>query len=232
MRNVFLILVIAMMIGFVSCEKENYVPTKEEVSFEKGDDVRLKSKSTANISRSRMVSYALTYSEHWSSCTHEYGDERKRCTAYYNTNYVNYASSWSDCANFVSQTLKYGYLSEDAIWKYNSGYPSNAWVGANALYNYLTTYYYTSIYSVTGITDIDYSYYLDDAEVGDLVFYLRSDNGYSGSDHVMVVTGVVTGSNGANNIKLTGHTYNERNYRFNENYLQYYPNKTYRIVKL
>ncbi len=230
------IVAIVLTIGFTSCEKDDFeqgIPQRQDKnSF--GKDMLKSAKSTANISRSRMVNYALTYTEQWTLCNHVNGNDRKWCTKKYNLNYKNYATSQKDCANFASQVLKYGRLPEDSTWKYNNGNSTNAWVGARALYNYLTEKYQSSVYLVTGTTDIDYSYYLDDAKVGDLVFYLKSDNGNSSSDsdHVSIVTGVVTGIRGATNIKLSGHTNNERNYGFNENYLQYYPNKTYRIVRL
>lgn len=221
---------IVMAMSFVGCDKHETIEPDSISQEEIIPPANLK--LSAVYTRSRVVSYALTYSEEWTSCTHESGDERKRCTEYYNANYINYASSWADCANFVSQCFKYGNLSEDATWKYNNGSPTNAWIGANAFYNYLTSKYSTSIYSVTGLTDIDYSYYLDDAAVGDLVFYLKSDNNNSGTDHVMIVTGVPTNGDGAYDIKLTGHTWNNRNLSFNTYFLQANPSTTYRIVKL
>lgn len=90
------------------------------------------------------VSYMLMYTSNPTSCTvcGNSDCKSKANTSKYNSNYKNYASSHSDCANYISQALSNGGIPEDNTWKPES----NAWIGVTALTNYMVkNAYWTSV---------------------------------------------------------------------------------------
>lgn len=135
----------------------------------------------------------------------------------------------SDCANFVSQSLLAGLGSSemDETWYHNGTYwPSDAWIKVTDFYNWIKGKYQTTEIVVNGPQDLDYSYYLDYAEVGDVVFSLSSDGMDS---HVMIVTGFYYSGGHLTGILVSGHTRNYLNKSFNDILST---NDIYRIIKL
>ena len=108
----------------------------------------------------------------------------------YNPAYSSWKGRGGDCANFASQCLTAGGLSQDGTWQPYTG----AWLGANNLRLYLIARGDCTGYSTVSVNNIT---------IGDLV-WSRGEDG-TGYGHVMVVTAV---SNIG--INICGHT-NDRN---------------------
>lgn len=84
-------------------------------------------------SNSSAVAYATTYTSNPSSCNLHTNCGNRVDTTKYNSSYTNYASSHSDCANYMSQCLYAGGIPSDSTW-----YPgSTAWINVSALCNYM-----------------------------------------------------------------------------------------------
>lgn len=125
-----------------------YPPTREELKargyamMEYYSDVALSEASKMagtkaadfSYNNTAAVAYAVKYTSNPSSCSFH----QKNCGKYvdttkYNSAYANYASTHTDCANYISQCLHAGGIPTDATWYAGS----LAWINVSELCNYM-----------------------------------------------------------------------------------------------
>ena len=120
----------------------------------------------------------------------------------YNTSYTSFKGSGGDCANFVSQCLYAGGISQSNTWKPYE----KAWIGALSIKRY-----FVDTLGCTLITSPSAS----QVAVGDIMWYNEGD-------HVTIVTSIVDGIP-----HICGHTYDVRD---SANWKQGY--STYAVIKM
>lgn len=132
------------------------------------------------------VDYMKKYTSNPSSCNACGNSEcgQRVDTTKYNSKYTNYASSHSDCANYVSQALSAGGLPTDSTWRAGS----NAWIGVTSLINYMTSNGYWNSVNYTNVG------------LGDIL-------SFSSGSHVVMIT-----SFDGTTYKYSGHTNDRLNY--------------------
>jgi hypothetical protein len=144
--------------------------------------------ATTNYFRWNARSYAVYWSSN-PSPTSQCGTTLRRDTTKWNPSYqylwdANDTIRCNNCADYVSQALRNGALPTDSTW--NPSLASAAWVGVNALRDYLDNKY-------AGVYFISFS----SLQVGDLTIIP--------SQHVAMVTNV-------NPHQVSGHTNDRVNY--------------------
>ena len=215
----------------VSCEKDEIMQSQTEKKVEKQEKVgSLKSgKIYAYYNINQAVSYALSYTEQWTRCTHQTGNNRRFCSHSYNHQYKYWNNPPNtDCANFVSQVLKAGGLINDISgngyadqWYYkNQGTStttddrnSTTWQRAQELYDFLKNKYYTEeiVLTSNSLFYSNFSFF----EKGAIVCSYHNDVWDSGNNqmgkitHVAIITGKTSRS-----AYISAHTNNNRNYSF------------------
>jgi len=125
----------------------------------------------------------------------------RRYALTYNSSYASYKGRGGDCANFASQCICAGGIATNSTWKPYTG----AWLGANALRNYLLGQGYRG-YGRGSIA-------LGNISPGDLFWEAGSDG--TGYGHVTIVTSV----NGSG-VTVCGHTNDRRDSAYSTAYIK------------
>lgn len=152
--------------------------------------------ATQNYSVLNAVRYSNSYSSNPTTCNiHGSTCGQLVDTSKYNSNYTNYASTHSDCANFVSQIAKAGGIPTDTTWK-----PGNVqWTSVSKLCDYMVTNNYWE--------EISYS----ELAVGDFVVF-------SPQSHIAFIS-----ANDGQQFRYTAHTNDRLNYPLtNKSTYKYY----------
>lgn len=127
--------------------QENGHAAMEDIDMEYAAMIENNFVQVASVHYSYSVTDAVTYMRRYTSNPSTCSVCKTSCTsrantAKYNSAYKNYASSHSDCANYISQALAEGGIPEDNTWKPES----LAWVNVGELTTYMTNNgYWTSV---------------------------------------------------------------------------------------
>lgn len=149
--------------------------------------------NNSNFSVTNAVLYASKYTSNPTSCNLHTNCGMLVDTTKYNPNYTHYASTHSDCANFVSQTLYAGGIPTSATWYAGS----TKWVNVANLSTYMLDNGYWEAIDKSALFVGDYMRYTGKGESHIVMITAHDGVSYRYCGHTNDRQNVVTGLSGS-----------------------------------
>ena len=159
--------------------KNNGYHTMKDLDYECA--VAVLNEKSYSYEVSEAVSYMRRYTSNPTRC---YACSDSNCVSWadaskYNPNYTNYASTHSDCANYVSQALCEGGIPTDGKWNKNN----TTWTRVDQLIPYMTSNGYCTNVSYNVVKRGDIIKFKNISHVAMVTFFDGTTYGYSGHTH-------------------------------------------------